>query len=489
MTDNGWMINVSQILHQSALMRRLKEWSYQQAKSLKLEQYCYGLLTAAILSLLTTLNLPYQGEEAMYTISSLEMHHQKQAWWPLLYGYVYQRPPLFNWLIIPLSQVLGWSQVLLAARLITALATVATAFGVWAWITKLYKDKLLALLATTIFLSGDLLVRRGWLAYADPLFAAGVYLAIAALWCALETRKNHWFAWAFLALSAAFLSKALTAYVFYMVALFLLAWQHRHRSFLWSKASVFWHAVIAALPLYWCTHIAESSQGSGMIADIFSRITGPSLGSYFKHILLFPAEIWLRFLPASLIIAYAFISKKLTNSAKIWRGPTGIMAALILINLLPYWLSPQTRIRYILPLYPFIAIVCAVLLHESGRESIKQFLWGALACVILKYVLAWGFWPYLEREARLDYESIANDIIEETQGFSLYSDDDSAIGLSVSAHIDVLRDEPLRRPMENGQDGFVISRRENSHWGEVFRVYQKGEQKIYLLCQGRACKP
>lgn len=94
----------------------------------------WWLYAAAALSFATTLTLPYIGEEAVYTITSLEMRLNHDFLVNTLYGANYGRPPLLNWLIIPLAEMMGWERVLLASRLIAAVATVATGL-VLAWLT------------------------------------------------------------------------------------------------------------------------------------------------------------------------------------------------------------------------------------------------------------------------------------------------------------------------------------------------------------------
>ncbi len=84
------------------------------------------MLLFAMFSLFTTLTLPYVGEEAVYTITSLELAQKKEWLNPTIYHADYGRPPLMNWLIIPLAKYLGWDKVLIASRLVTAVATLAT---------------------------------------------------------------------------------------------------------------------------------------------------------------------------------------------------------------------------------------------------------------------------------------------------------------------------------------------------------------------------
>src|SRR5665811_1174634 len=84
--------------------------------------FLWLLFILASLSFATTLPLQYVGEEAVYTLSSLEMHHYQETFRPLLYGTFYQRPPMFNWVMMTVANVIGWEYILVAARLVNAFA-------------------------------------------------------------------------------------------------------------------------------------------------------------------------------------------------------------------------------------------------------------------------------------------------------------------------------------------------------------------------------
>ena len=171
----------------------------------------WWLYAAAALSLYTTLGLPYVGEEAVYTITSLEMRLNHDYFVTTLYGTNYGRPPLLNWLIIPLAEMLGWDRMLLASRLVAATATVLTGL-VLAWLTlNLTRNRALAAFAAVVFLSGDALFYRGWLAYADPLLTLCVFGAIACLWVAVLRKEGALLWLAVLLVTCGFLAKVQTA--------------------------------------------------------------------------------------------------------------------------------------------------------------------------------------------------------------------------------------------------------------------------------------
>ena len=83
-----------------------------------------------------------------------------------------------------------------------------------------------------------MLLYRGWLAYADPLFSLLTFGAISALWVAVEERRRNLLFLAALGLIGSFLTKAVTGYVFYGVFALVLLWRHRNRGFLFSPWSI-----------------------------------------------------------------------------------------------------------------------------------------------------------------------------------------------------------------------------------------------------------
>ena len=102
---------------------------------------CWILLGMAALSFIPTLFLPYVGEEGVYTITSMEMAHSREWLAPTLYGWPLARPPLVNWLLIPLTELLGWQNILLASRIIVAVATVGTGLLLIVFVQRISADR------------------------------------------------------------------------------------------------------------------------------------------------------------------------------------------------------------------------------------------------------------------------------------------------------------------------------------------------------------
>lgn len=453
----------------------------------------YGLwFIVALLSFLTTLFLPYIGEEAVYTITSLEMAFNQEWFVPTLYGVNYARPPLFNWLIIPLAHVLGWGHVLIASRLVTIGATLCTSLVLMWFVQKSFKNKALTLFCALIYLSGDVLFRRGWLAYADPLFSFFVFGAIACLWVAIEEERRHLLFFSMIGLIASFLTKALTGYVFYGISAAVLFWRYygypAKRLFLFKPTSLILHGIAVAFPFVWNAYITEGAHGGAMVNDVLTKLNFDQLITYIVKIILFPIDVFLRWIPVSILVVYFLIknrrSKIIPDILKNPSAKIAITAAWILgFNLMPYWLAPETHVRYIMPLYPFFALVLGYVIWQLGKNAIRTtFLW-LFVCIVLRYVAGiWGF-PYYEAHYRGNYEAVARDILSITQDKPLYANDHTAAGESVAAHIEAIEfpNKTLKYPDATFKKGFLISHTPDFPNTRVYKTYTLGSHRVYLL--------
>jgi 4-amino-4-deoxy-L-arabinose transferase-like glycosyltransferase len=189
----------------------------------------WAIFCGGVVSFVPLLFLQYVGEEAVYTITAQEMRANQEYFLTTLYGQPYGRPGLYSLAILLLSRLLGEQHILIAARLITASATVLSAVTLAWLIRKLFKDRLFAAFGPAVFLSGDVLLQRGWLAYSDPIFSFFVFGAMACLWVAVEERRYSLLILAAFALIASFLTKLPTGYLCYVVLGFVLLWRHPNR--------------------------------------------------------------------------------------------------------------------------------------------------------------------------------------------------------------------------------------------------------------------
>lgn len=445
----------------------------------------------AALSLFLSLNLYYVGEEAIFPITSMEM--QQNGIWLIqhLYGLDVRHNPLFNWLIISCANLFGWSHVEMVARFITICAT-CTSAALLGWLCfRLFRDIGFAAFAALVYLTlEDVLMYHGWLAYVDPLFAVFIFGAIATLWVAcVEQRKGLLFV-AALSISCAFLSKAFTAYVFYSVALLVLAMHRPYRKMLLSPPSLLAHGVILFIPLYWFSILpAGGEQSNRMMSEIANKLSFIDASDYALRVVAYPLEVWTGLLPCGALLIYFFLRGRIKETET---HPQHFRTALLIagINFLPYWLSPHGGMRYLIPIYPLIALLMARLLWRSGDISIRTTTRWIAASILLNFSVLLIFFPYYQHHYRgANYAETANEIVSLSHGQPIYTTNFTASGLNVTAYINQLRypAPTIKWSPQSFNSGFVIAQTPDEKIGAVYKKYQLLGDELFLLCRGSAC--
>lgn len=452
------------------------------------------LYALAALSFLPALFHYYVGEEAIFPISSLEMW-QRSAWLKqYLYGADVQHNPLFNWLIMSLSALVGWKHMLIVARALTIGATLITGLTL-AWLARrLFHNRAFAAFAAIAYLTmADVLLYHGWLSYVDPLFAMFIFAAISTLWMSAHERRYALLAAAGVFLTCAFLSKAFTAYVFYETALFVLLFDARQRAFLLHWPALLIHAATLAAPMLWLALIPGGhGQGGRMFSEILHKLAPPEMGTYLTRLLEYPLEIFIWLSPITMLAGYFWLRKRNREESGEYQQPFTTAGWITLLCFLPYWLSPQGGMRYLLPIYPLLALVTARIVWQSGEAALATAHKWMVGALILNLTLALGVFPYYQSHYRgQNYDDAAKDILMLSQGYPLYSDDTTAAGLSVTGYMDqhAYPAPAIQRPPTQWQSGYILTSGPNTEIGEVYKKYKLGADELYLLCRGPACRP
>ncbi len=446
----------------------------------------------AVLCFAPTLFFYYVGEEAVFTLNSIEMWQHQEFLNTVMYGMLggggNGRPPLFSWLMIPLAQLLGWDHVLVASRIITVGATLGTSLTV-AWLSyQLWRDKRIAWMAALLYLlTVDVLFYRGWLAYADPLFAMLVVLAIALTWVACLRTSYRCLAGAVLAAFAAMLTKALTVYLFLGICWLVLLTQADYRRFLlrWQAWCVYATALL--MPLLWFKlGNPDVAQHTILLRDITGKLVVPQWSDYLLRFLTYPLELFLRLMPASVFIGYVLWRKRSAAEAP----PAAVRMALwmVLLNFLPYWLAPSGGTRYVLPIYALLVLPAAYFaVHQFERLALRKWVIGLITLALVANLI---IYPQYQKKVRgQNYAKMAEQIVSEYGKFPLYATNVTSVGLSVVAHINSRRlNQPaLVWPPVDFQNGIVIAYAETDVTGTLLRRLQINNDAVLLICRGDAC--
>lgn len=448
------------------------------------------LIWLAALSFLPTLGFYMVGEEGSYTIIALEMWHSKAWLLQTIYGENLYRPPLITWLMLPITALTGWAHVLVALRIVTVAATLGMAAWLYWLSRRLFADKSFALFAALSLLSlADLLLYRGWLSYTDPLFGFFIFGAIACLWMACAERHKGWLALSVLMIGCALLTKVFTAYIFYATALLVLFWQRPYRAFLLSPAALLILGSSLIVPYIWFASLPQlNGQSGSMVNEILRKLSAQDGMAYVQRLFTYPLETLMWLAPAPLLAGYLSLRKRVQQETM----PAHFQTAcwIIALSILPYWLAPQGAIRYLVPVYPLIALVSARLIWRSGVSGQQLALRWFAGLIAVKWLFALVIFPYYQSHYRGEnYVRTAHELHQKTVGYPLYATDMRSIGLNIIGQLDLdrLPQPPIYTPPADWNNGFLLTGESTHQGSQLVEKIVVAKDEIYLFCRGAAC--
>ena len=464
-----------------------------------LARRAWWLFAAAVASSIPTLSFYLVGEEGILVNSSLEMW-QRGDWMRLwLYGTDAKHGVFANWLVMLVCGVVGWEHAPAATRAIMIFSTAGSGLLLAFLTFQLYRNAALAALAAAICVTfADILLYSGWLGYRDPLLAMLVFGAIAALWLAVAQRRVAWLAGTLLLSAAAFLTKGIIAYAFVGAAALVFVCQREARGFLLRPAPILIAAATLAVPFLWAQAAGgDQSHNSRLVAEIGDKLAPLGGWAYLKNVLSYPLETLLRLSPVSLLVLWWLWTRRrdVYRGGSAWLAEPPVRTALIIfaVAYIPFWLAPQNHFRYVMPVLPLVAMVLAVVVWQLGEARVRVVLRWLWAAVAVKLVLAVVAFPVYQLKFRGEnYALTAQAVLQRTAGFSLYSNDTTAAGLSVTAYLNILRlpQAALTFAPAAWDNGFVISYSPDAaelQPAKVFAQYRLAGDTLYLYCRGRAC--
>lgn len=284
------------------------------------------------------------------------------------------------------------------------------------------------------------------------------------------------FSWAILSgiifgLSA--LLKGLPAYAFLTFSLFAFAIYNWNLKALLNKGTALIYLISLVIPLLWLLQTPEPLEYlKNLWRESFSRVEGDF--SRLKHMLIYPLINFKDLLPWSLIFFLSLYSlrRELNIPSEI-----KLLFLLFFINYIPYWISNAAG-RYILPLYPILALLFSYYIHQAmKKEAIKRLVLGLLITTIaLRFVYGFVFFSYEENRPN-SRKGIAKDmatLIDLRKGIACECPEEKSICL----YLGIWKGEPLKRLSKNPTADYIISC--NKSLGKVIKEYDLKNRKVYL---------
>ena len=419
--------------------------------------------------------LPFKNEESLRLTVAYEMYHTGNYLQPTFLGELYfNKPPLFNWLIVAYSYLFPWSELTL--RALSLSATAITCLLVFLFALYLLKDKRTALIASLLYLSfGNVLFFYGFLGEIDAVFTLFVFAGMISLY--LWWEKSSWL---FASLSGflfglSFLLKGFPAFAFFGISLLTLSLYHRKPFELLKPKALLSYALCIAPPTLWLLTTQEPFVYLKTLwMESFSRVSDKDF-SRLWHVLSFPLINFKDLLPASALFVFAlWVIRKELFFPKVLLP----VLLLFLFNYLPYLFSNSAG-RYIMPLYPLLALLFSPYVSKAlEKEGFKRAFYGVLLFVLLLRI-AYGlvYFPYVENKDT-SRKRIAKEIFKLTESHSVACECPEE--KSICLYLSLWRGEPIKRlHLTEPRAGFAVVC-ENRLVGNVVKEFSVGGRKVYL---------
>ncbi|MEZ0360947.1 MAG: glycosyltransferase family 39 protein [Hydrogenobacter sp.] len=370
------------------------------------------LLFLSFVSLLPNINTyEFRNEEPLRVAVAYEMSKSQSYIQPYLLGKPYfNKPPLFNWLILLYSHFLPWSE--LTARAVSLTFLLLCLLLIFAFSYYLFKNSQMALLSALIFLTfGNVLFFYGYLAEIDITLTFFVFASMVSLYMYLKSNSILWSILAGVLTGLSALLKGFPAYGFYFLTLLAFGLYQKNLRFILDRKLFISHAISVLLPALWLLNTQDPYiYLKTLFYESFSRISGEKF-SRVLHIFTFPLLNFKDTLPNSLIF---FISVCMLFKHKKFNLPheVRILILVFALNYLPYLLSNSAG-RYVLPLYPLLATVFSFYIYRSFEvQSFKRFFYSLIILsVFLRFLYGELYFPY-HNQRESSRKAIAEKIIK-----------------------------------------------------------------------------
>ncbi len=339
-------------------------------------------------------------DEAIRGLVSLEMMISENYIVPTLNGvHYYNKPPLFNWLIILMFELTG-STSLFAMRMVTILGLIGFALTIYYYLSKHYSRRFALFNALMFITCGRILLWDSFLALIDITFSWVIFVNFMVIYHQYDAKKYlRLFLISYLLISAAFLMKALPAVAFQGISLlvFFIYQKDFKRLFHWQHFAGMGVFVLLVGGYYlWYSQYNTLDELLPNLINESNKRTVIRYGWYetFIHLFEFPVEQLYHFAPWSLLIFFLF-SKKVMR--EIWNTPFLKFSFLMFAsNIVLYWTSPEVHPRYILMLAPLLFVLFSYfgIYKKSGHPALHKGLEYLFLVVAVAASLGMWYVPF-----------------------------------------------------------------------------------------------
>ena len=280
---------------------------------------------------------------------------------------IFDKPPLYFWLAAILSKIIGFNEF--AMRFWAALAGVLTVLTTYA-LAKVFYNKRVGFLSGIISMTAFQLLVQSRIAELDIVLALFITLSLLLFYLGYQSNKKLYYLLSYFPMALAVLIKGILGVALPGFAIFLFLLLKKE---LWKVKGL--HVlpgiiIIAAIGLPW--YIAEYLLHGKIFLEFalgflfLSRFQGVVSGHTGPWYYYFPA-ILLGFAPWSHFLPYG-----LWRAFRNWKSDPELLSLCLILPAFLVFSIAKTKIpNYVLPLYPFLAIMVGKLWNDFFEEKEK----------------------------------------------------------------------------------------------------------------------
>lgn len=365
----------------------------------------------AVPALLINLDImPTLGDEATRAMVALEFMLRKNYIFSTINGEpYYNKPPLYNWILVLLFNTSGR-----ADEWILRLPAVASllAFSVAIYFTmKKHVESKIALLSAFAFLTfGRMLFYDSMLGHIDILFSLILYLSIYSIFYFIVKERYYLlYPSAYFLTSLAFLMKGLPALVFLGLSLCVTVYSFKKLKALFHPAHFLGIGIFLLIICSYFLVYNKYNPSDNFLKTLWSESSKRTAfennwKASLSFLFIFPFEYLFHLMPWSLLIVTCF-RKDFFSIAK--NNPFIFFCLIILaVNIPIYWISPETRPRYLFLLFPFIFSILIYFYFKEGAEK-QKFITSILLSIAFVVFVVMAFLPFFaEIHAQISFKNL-----------------------------------------------------------------------------------
>lgn len=338
------------------------------------------------------------GDEARRALVSLEMMLSGDYLTPTLHGERYfNKPPLYNWLIIGSYRLFGTYSTF-ALRFPMLISLLALGAAVFAFVRRYVNQPVAVAAALMLLTSGRVLFYDATLGLIEITFALVTYLTMMLVFH-FDRRRNYWLLYTttYLLTAIGFLLKGLPLVVFQVFT--LLGWfvyTRRWRLLLHPAHALGVGLFLLVTGSYYVAYFSRNAIPFQQVASVIltesTKRTGLHLGlrATLLHLVTFPFEFIYHFVPYTLLLG--LLARRDIHNRLIANPFIAFNALTFCSTVLVYWLSPEVYGRYLIGLVPLVFTVLAYLYLEQTSPLNRARRWIERTWLVVTVVVAVGCW-------------------------------------------------------------------------------------------------